>query len=115
MGGLETVRIPAPNLSRLDLVSLRLVMLCAELGSLSAAAGIAHLSVSGASHRLSRIEEAFGVALFVRHGGGLPPTIEGKVVADHADLMLGSLRDRGRVPARLQRESPPGSIIRNRP
>jgi DNA-binding transcriptional LysR family regulator len=100
-------RIPAPNLSRLDLVSLRLVMLCAELGSLSAAAGVAHLSVSGASHRLSQIEDAFGAALFVRHRRGLTATREGQVVTAHADLMFDSLRDMGQVLARLKMEASP--------
>ena len=63
-----------PKLARFDLVSLRLVVLCAELGSLSAAARCAHLSVSGASSRLSRLEQTFGTALFRRARGLMPRT-----------------------------------------
>lgn len=41
------------NLAGIDLVSLRLVVLCAETQSLSAAARCLNMSVSCASHRLN--------------------------------------------------------------
>lgn len=52
------------NLAGMDFVSLRLVVLCAELGSLSIAAKHANMSLSCASHRLSTAEEVFGARLF---------------------------------------------------
>ena len=49
------------NLARYDLVSIRLAVVCAETGSLSEAARLLHMSLSGASHRLSSLEEALGL------------------------------------------------------
>ncbi|HSW19109.1 MAG TPA: LysR family transcriptional regulator [Ramlibacter sp.] len=77
-----------PNLARLDLVSLRLVLLCTELGSLSLAAGASNLSLSGASGRVARIEQAYGRKLFIRQARGLEPTVEGVIVARHARRVL---------------------------
>lgn len=77
-----------PNLARLDLVSLRLVLQCAELGSLSLAADACNLSLSGASGRVARIEQAYGRKLFIRHARGLAPTVEGTIVAQHARRLL---------------------------
>jgi DNA-binding transcriptional LysR family regulator len=71
-------RRPRVNLARLDLVSLRLALLCAEKGSLSAAAAAAHLSVSGASHKLSTLERSLGITLFTRLRRGLAPTQAGE-------------------------------------
>ena len=79
------------NLARIDLASIRLVVLCAETGSLSAAARLAHLSVSGASHKLSFLEESLGAKLFERHRRGLRPTRGGQMVASNGRLMLGLL------------------------
>lgn len=79
------------NLARIDLASIRLVVLCVETGSLSAAARLAHLSVSGASHKLSFLEESLGAKLFERHRRGLRPTPGGQMVANNGRLMLGLL------------------------
>jgi molybdenum-dependent DNA-binding transcriptional regulator ModE len=89
-------RLPAPkrraiNLARIDLVSLRLAMLCVETGSLSAAARRAHLSLSGASHRLSSLEDAFGTRLFERHPRGLRATRAGELVACQGGSLLEAL------------------------
>lgn len=81
----------ALNLARIELVSLRLAVLCMETGSLSAAAREAHLSLSGASHRLSSLEDAFGTRLFERHPRGLRATRAGELVASHGRLLLGTL------------------------
>lgn len=96
-----------PNLARIDLVSLRLVVRCVELGSLSAAAQSAHLSVSGASSRLSRLEETLGTALFRRHWRGLAPTEEGAIVAAQADRMLGLLREMNESLRRMRMQALP--------
>jgi DNA-binding transcriptional LysR family regulator len=78
----------AINLARIDLASIRLVVLCAESGSLSAAARLAHVSVSGASHKVSCLEESLGAKLFERHRRGLRPTRHGQMVANSGRLML---------------------------
>lgn len=65
------------NLQRLDLASIRLVVLCAECGSLSEAARRSHLSISGASHRLKAFEDALGFEVFLRHRRGLRLTDRG--------------------------------------
>ena len=90
-----------PNLARLDLVSLRLVLLCAELGSLSLAAGASNLSLSGASGRVARVEQAYGRKLFIRHARGLEPTNEGVIVAQHAQRVLDVLGEMAQSLARV--------------
>jgi len=79
------------NLARLDLPTLRLVILCAEAGTLSAAADACHMSVSGASHKLSRLEESLGTRLFERHRHGLEPTAAGRAVARASHAVLGTI------------------------
>lgn len=91
----------AINPGRIDLVSLRLVVLCVESGTLSSAARLANLSISGASHRLGLLEQALGRKLFVRHHRGLSPTRAGEVVASNARLMLGTLEHLSDSLARL--------------
>lgn len=80
------------NLAGIDFVSLRLVVLCAELGSLSIAAKHAHMSLSCASHRLSTAEAVFGASLFERDHRGLHPTHAGAVFVTHARAILDILR-----------------------
>ncbi len=71
------------NVAGIDFVSVRLVVLCAELGSLSAAARRGHLSLSSASHRLSNLEDFFGTRLFERDYRGLHVTEAGAVFVAH--------------------------------
>ena len=103
-----------PNLARLDLVSLRLVHLCAELGSLSAAAEAAHLSLSGASGRLARLENAYGHKLFLRQARGLEPTVQGRVLAHHVRRLLDQLDEMNRCVARAD-ESTASAGVRKGP
>ena len=63
----------------------------AQTGSLSAAANLAHLSLSGASHKLNSLEESLGTKLFERHRRGLRSTRGGQVVASNGRLMLALL------------------------
>lgn len=65
------------NFAGIDVVSIRLVVACAELGSLSAAALHANISLSCASHRLTTVESRFGARFFMR---------------DHANAVLDALR-----------------------
>jgi DNA-binding transcriptional LysR family regulator len=76
------------NLARLDLVSIRLALLCAELGSLSAAARQANCSVSTGSYRLSALEESFGTRLFTRDHNGLTTTAAGARFIEHATAIM---------------------------
>jgi hypothetical protein len=85
------------NLYRLDLPSLRLVVECARTGSLSAAAPACHMSVSGASHKLARLEDGLGTALFRRHHRGLALTEAGQRVAETSRAVLGTLESMIRV------------------
>lgn len=77
------------NLQRLDFASIRLVVLCAESGSLSEAARRCHLSLSGASHRLKAFEDAMGVSVFQRHRRGLRITAQGRHVVYCSAQLLG--------------------------
>ncbi len=83
---------PCMNLAGIDFVSIRLVVLCDELGSLSAAARRAHLSLSSASHRLSNLERYFKSRFFERDHLGLHPTTAGRLFANHARAILQTLR-----------------------
>lgn len=94
------------NLAGIDFVSLRLVVLCAELGSLSIAAKHAHMSLSCASHRLSTAEEVFGARLFERDHRGLHPTHAGAAFVMHARAILNILR-RGLLQLRSAPSAPP--------
>lgn len=80
-----------PNLARFDLVSVRLVVLCDQHGSLSAAARSSHLAVAAASRRLQDLETAVGTPLFERHARGLKPTPAGRLFAKHGLVLLQTL------------------------
>jgi len=76
------------NPARIDLCSVRLVVLCADHGSLSAAATHGNMSVSGASHRLHLLENALGCRVFDRHRRGLCVTEHGRAVVSLCRLIL---------------------------
>lgn len=76
------------NLARLDLTSIRLVVLCAETGSLSAATRESHCTLSAGSQRLSALEQALGRRLFVRDARGMQPTDAGHVVVEYGKAIL---------------------------
>jgi DNA-binding transcriptional LysR family regulator len=76
------------NISRFDLLSMQLVVLCAEAGSLSAASRRAHCSVSTGSQRLAAVEKAVGRRLFLRDHRGLQLTEDGAVFVGHAREIL---------------------------
>jgi len=90
------------NLARFDLVSIRLVVDGAQLGSLSAAARAAHLALAAASRRIRELEEAVGTPLFERHGRGLAPTMAGRVFVRHALELLACVDQIGSELADLQ-------------
>lgn len=69
---------------RYDLTDLRLFMAIADAGNLTQGAERAHLAPSSASHRIRQLEEALGVALFVRGPRGVSLTRAGEVLLRHA-------------------------------
>lgn len=79
------------NIARFDLVTMRLAVLCAESGSLSAAAKRAHCSISAGSQRLSALEATLGKPLFIRDHRGLYLTDVGDLFVAHARLILNQL------------------------
>ena len=74
-----------------DLTDLRLFAALAEEASLTRGAARAHLAPSSASHRLARLEESLGVALFERHARGLSPTRAGESLLGHARQVFAQL------------------------
>lgn len=76
------------NLARFDLVSIHLVVLCAELGSLSAASKRVPCSISTGSYRLSALEVALGKQLFTRDHRGLQTTAAGELFVQHGKKIL---------------------------
>jgi DNA-binding transcriptional LysR family regulator len=90
-GGAVRVSGPCLNLARFDLVSIRLVVLCAEHGSLGTASKVANMTKSSASHRLACFEAKLGKPLFVRDYRGLSPTEAGRLVADQGRHILRSI------------------------
>ncbi len=74
------------NLARLDLI--RLVVLCAQTGSLSAATRESNCTLSAGSQRLSALEQALGRRLFVRDPRGMQPTDAGQLVVQYGKSIL---------------------------
>lgn len=68
---------------RYELTDLKLFLAIAQGGSLSAGAVAAHITASSASYRLKNLEQALGVALFVRTPRGMEPTPAGEAVLAH--------------------------------
>jgi hypothetical protein len=79
------------NVARFDLMSLRLVVLCEETGSLSAATRKSHCTLSAGSQRLTALEETLGCRLFVRDYKGLQITRAGELVVEHGKAILNQL------------------------
>lgn len=76
------------NLARFDFVSIRLAVLCAQTGSLTAAARDCSLVIPAASRRLRDLESSIGEPLFDRHSRGLRPTVAGKAFVKHGLMLL---------------------------
>ena len=79
------------NLSRFNLVSIRLAVACAHHGSLTGAARELHIALAAASRRIRELETALGQPLFERHGKGLTITQAGRVFVRHGLIMLQTL------------------------
>ena len=79
------------NLARFDFISIRLVVLAAQTGSLTAAARSCNLVLPAASRRIRELETTLGEPLFERHSRGLHPTLAGKAFVKHGLVLLQTL------------------------
>ncbi len=74
-----------------DLVDLKLFVAIADAGNLSRGAAHSHLAPSSASHRVARLEAAFGTPLLIREARGVRLTPAGEVLRDGARHTLARL------------------------
>lgn len=72
------------NPARFDLVSLLLVVHCAEHGSINHGAQATHLSLMAASRRIRLLEAALAKRLFYRRRHGVELTAAGTQVVEHS-------------------------------
>lgn len=75
-------------LRRLDLTTLQLFLAIQEEGSLTRAAEREAIAVSAASKRLAEMEQALGVALYLRNARGMKLTAAGETLLTHARRIL---------------------------
>lgn len=81
-----------------DLTDLRLFLLVAEAGSITAGAARAGLALASASARVRGMEEQAGLPLLERGRRGVEPTPAGRVLLRHARLVTGQVeRMRGEL------------------
>jgi len=79
------------NLSRFDLVSLRLFVAVVDAGSLTAGAERFGISLAAASRRIAELEHHCGKALLQRSQRGVTATSEGQAVHRHAIELVANL------------------------
>jgi len=72
----------------LDLASLRSLVTVADVGSVTKAAGLVHLTQSAVSMQLKRLEEGLGLDLLDRSGRGVSLTPSGELLVGYARRML---------------------------
>lgn len=87
--------------SRLKMRQLALVVALHDRRSLRQAAAEIAISQPAATKMLQEIEQAFGVALFERHGWGMAPTLYGDTLARYARAILNGVREAGEEVAAL--------------
>ena len=72
----------------LDMTALRAFATVADVGSVTRAAGLLHLTQSAVSMQIKRLEETLGRALFDRSGRGVALTADGEQLLGRARRML---------------------------
>lgn len=72
-----------------DLTDLGLFRHVVEAGSITRGAERAHLALAAASARIRAMEKALGAALLLRNRSGIAPTAAGRMLLQHARIMLG--------------------------
>src|SRR5215475_13312023 len=73
---------------RFDLADLDLFRHVVEAGSITHGAERAHLALGAASTRIRNLEETYGTALLVRNRQGVVPTQAGRMLLQHARVIL---------------------------
>jgi DNA-binding transcriptional LysR family regulator len=91
---------------KLELRHLRAVCAIADVGSLGRAAALLGCSQPALSRQLLRIEQYFGVTLFVRTRSGTEPTPDGAEVIAEARDILARMRRIGHRPAETDPRPP---------
>lgn len=76
------------RLARFDLLTLRLFVVIADEGQLTAAAEREHLAIAAVSKRISDLESRIGTALLYRRARGVELTPAGTALLDHARRIL---------------------------
>ncbi len=74
-----------------DLVRLRVLRTVADQGTLAAAADVLHLTPSAVSQQMAKLEREARCALIERHGRRVRLTEEGRLLAEHAERILGAV------------------------
>lgn len=74
-----------------NIYHLQLFIYTVECGSMTKAAHLAHVSQSMLSKTISKLEQKFGLQLFVRKNNGLSVTPAGKILYDESVKLKGSL------------------------
>ena len=72
-----------------DLKDLNLFRHVVEAGSITAGAERAHLALAAASTRIRALESDLGASLLLRSRSGVTPTAAGRMLLQHARIMLG--------------------------
>src|SRR5450759_1939650 len=75
-------------MKKIDFTTLRVIVLIAETGSLSAAARQHSLTLAAISRRLLGVEALLKVSLFKRMSKGVVPTDAGRMLVAHARTLL---------------------------
>lgn len=85
----------------------RLQALCAvaDLGSVSAASAKLHITASGVSQQLSKLENEVGVPLLTRVGRGVALTHAGRLLAQRGRFILSALAEAERAVAAMEHEA----------
>ena len=81
----------AINLTRFDLITLRLFVMVVDGGSLTAGAAGFGISVAAASKRVAELEAHVGQTLLERSKRGIVPTAAGRTLQRHAIELVGRL------------------------
>lgn len=76
-----------------DIVTLRVFLAVARLGSIGAAARSEHIAVSAASRRISDLEHDLDTILITRTPAGASLTPAGKAFSSHCEQLLGTYSD----------------------
>lgn len=90
------------NLSRFDLITLRLFVAAVEHGSLTAGAERLGISLAAASKRIAELEAHVGVPLLARSKRGVVPSDAGATLLPHATEMVARLAQLALAMSELQ-------------